>query len=268
MGNDLHVLVVDDEPLARKRLVDLIEKANRALLVGTATTGREGVEAIKNLDPDLVFLDVQMPGLTGLEVVQEIGPSAMPATIFVTAFDQHALAAFDVAAIDYLLKPFEDERFTAALERARHSIRLQQVDELQSRLAILLGSPSLQNPTTEPSESAYLERIAVDSRGQIRIVPVEEIDFISADGPYAEIHTGKSEYVVRERMKSLEDRLNPAHFVRIHRSTIVQIDRIETLLVAGGGDYAVKLKDGRRLRVSRKRRDVLAERLGISRKDD
>jgi two-component system LytT family response regulator len=258
----LRVLVVDDESLARQRLLDLLAAEDRVEVVGTAGTGRDAVEAIRSQSPDLVFLDVQMPGLTGLDVVREIGPEAMPVTVFVTAFDQHALQAFELAALDYLLKPFEDERFRAALARARDTVRLRQVDALQSRLRALLDPEPAEPAKPEPPTDS-LERIAVEMRGQIRIVPVGSIDYIAADGPYAEVHAGDETFVIREQMQTLEDRLDPAEFFRIHRSTIVRLDRVEALLVAGGGDYAVKLADGTRLRVSRARRDALAARLGI-----
>ncbi len=254
--NALRVLVVDDEPLARQRLLDLLETEDSVEVVGTASSGRNAVEAIRSERPDLVFLDVQMPGLTGLDVVREVGPEQMPVTVFVTAFDQHALAAFELAALDYLLKPFEDERFRAALTRARDTVRLRVVDALQGRLRALLQPPAAE-PATAPPPKGYLERIAVEMRGQIRVVPVEQVDFIAADGPYAEVHAGGETFVIRSPMQALEDRLDPALFFRIHRSTIVRLDRVEALLVAGGGDYAVKLTDGTRLRVSRTRRDDL-----------
>jgi two-component system LytT family response regulator len=263
----LRVLVVDDEPLARQRLLDLLDDGAHIEVIGTAGNGRDAVEAIRSKDPDLVFLDVQMPGLTGLDVVQEIGPEAMPVAVFVTAFDQHALQAFELAALDYLLKPFEDERFRAALARARDTVRLRQVDALQSRLRALLD-PEAAKPSAALPPTDYLERIAVEMRGQIRIVPVGSIDYIAADGPYAEVHAGDDTFVIREQMQTLEDRLDPSQFFRIHRSTIVRMDRIEALLVAGGGDYAVRLTDGTRLRVSRSRRDALAARLGIDQGGD
>ena len=259
-ANPLRVLVVDDEPLARQRLLDLLDQEDE-VAVETASSGREAVASIQSEAFDLVFLDVQMPGLTGLDVVREIGAERMPVTVFVTAFDQHALQAFELAALDYLLKPFEDERFRATLARARDTIRLRQVDALQNRLLTLLGDRAPATPT--PQAAGYLERIAVEMRGQIRVVAVERVDYVTADGAYAEIHAGGETFVIRERMQTLEDRLDPAVFARIHRSTIVRLDRIESLLVAGGGDYAVRLTDGTRLRVSRSRKDDLAARLGL-----
>ncbi len=259
--SDLRVLVVDDEPLARQRVLDLLARQPDVAVVGTAGTGRTAVAALAEhagsaTPVDVVFLDVQMPGLSGLDVVREVGPERMPAVVFVTAYDQHALAAFDVAAVDYLLKPFDDDRFGQALARAREAVRLREVDGLRDRLAALLGP--------EPVAPAdYLERIAVETRGQTRLVPVEAIDYVTSDGPYAELHVGGEVWVVRERMQALEDRLDPAHFFRIHRSTIVQIDRVEALLTAPGGDYAVRLTDGTKLRLSRSRRDAFTRRLGI-----
>ena len=261
----LRVLVVDDEPLARQRLLDLLAQEDD-VEVETASSGRGAVAKIRAEEAggrpfDLVFLDVQMPGLTGLDVVREVGPEQMPVTIFCTAFDQHALAAFDLAALDYLLKPFEDERFRAALARARDTLRLREVDALQRRLLTLLGDA--EPPPEPPRPAKYLERIAVEMRGQIRVVPVSSLDYVTADGAYAELHAGAETFVIRERMQTLEERLDPAAFVRIHRSTIVRLDRVEALLVAGGGEYAVKLTDGTKLRVSRSRKDDLAARLGL-----
>ncbi|MDX1419592.1 MAG: LytTR family DNA-binding domain-containing protein [Rubricoccaceae bacterium] len=259
----LRVLVVDDEPLARQRLLDLLDRADDVAVVGTAGSGREAVARIEDLRPDLVFLDVQMPGLDGLDVVRAVGPERMPVTVFATAYDRHALDAFALAALDYLLKPFEDERFYAALERAREAIRLREVDRLRARLLTLLDP---QGPAPAAPATPYLERIAVEMRGLLRVVPVATIDYVQADGPYAMLHAGDETFVVRERMRTLEERLDPAQFARIHRSTIVRLDRVEALLTAPGGDYAVRLVGGTRLRVSRARRDALAERLGLDRR--
>lgn len=256
-NNRVRVLIVDDEPLARQRLVDLLNTIDEAEIVGEVGSGSAAVEAIRSLRPDLVFLDVQMPGKTGLEVVEDIGPSEMPLTIFVTAYDRYALRAFDVAAVDYLLKPFDDERFEQAFERAKRTLRLQNVDKARDRLLELLRD---EPETKAPS---YLERIAVDMRGKVKVVPVEQIDYISASGPYAELHVGDKAYLVREQMQTLEERLNPDIFFRIHRSTIVRLDLIESLHHSAGGDYAVSLTTGQRLKVSRSRRDELAKRLGL-----
>ena len=242
MAETLRVVIADDEPLARQRIEDLLAKEKGIEIAGMATTGDEAVETIRRVNPDLVFLDVQMPGKTGLEVVQDIGAEQMPLTIFITAYDQYALDAFDIAAVDYLVKPFDDERFAQSLQRARKRLR------------------------AVPRQGQYRERIAVESRGQVRVVAVAKIDYITASGPYAELHVADKTYAVRERMQTLEEHLDPAVFFRIHRSAIVRLDRIDTLLHRAGGDYALRLKDGTELDVSRGRREELERRLGISRK--
>lgn len=250
------VLVVDDEPLARQRVRDLLRLEPDVALVGEAGSGPEAVEAIRTLRPDVVFLDVQMPDMNGLEVARTVGPEAMPVTVFVTAYDRHALDAFEVAALDYLLKPFDDERFRQALARAREAVRLREAGLLRERLAALLGAV--------PPPKPYAERLAVEMRGQVRLVPVDAVDYIAADGPYAEVHAGGETFLLREQMQTLEARLDPSRFARIHRSTIVRLDRIDALLVGAGGDYGVRLRDGTRLRVSRSRWDELRRRLGVA----
>jgi len=241
-----------------------------------ASDGDEAVEAIRSLHPDVVFLDVQMPGRTGMEVVREIGPEHMPATVFVTAYDQFALQAFDVAAVDYLLKPYDDERFEQAFRRARKLAELSEVERLAGRLRTLLGGAAVPAPAhandeparaaaapSPPATTPYTERIAVEMRGQVRVVPVSQIEYITASGPYAELHTSERGFVIRERMQALEERLDPARFLRIHRSIIVRLDTIDTLLRGGGGDYAVRLKNGVKLKVSRTRVDELERRMGV-----
>jgi two-component system LytT family response regulator len=262
----LRVLIADDELLARQRIEDLLAKEHGIEIAGTASTGTEAVEKIRALKPDLVFLDVQMPGLTGLQVVETIGAESMPATIFVTAFDQFALKAFDVAAIDYLVKPFDDDRFAHALKRARRMIELEEVQKMTKRLLSLMHVPEGVSVQTadSPSKPKYLERITVEMRGQLRVVPVSKVDYVSASGPYAELHVGERTFAVRERMQTLEEQLDPEVFFRIHRSAIVRLDHIDTLLRASGGDYAVRLKDGTELSLSRNRREELERKLGVA----
>jgi two-component system LytT family response regulator len=279
----LRVLIVDDEALGRQRLEDLLRHENGVVICGYADNGDAAIESIRSLNPDLVFL--QMPRRTGIEVVRDIGPEQMPPTIFVTAYDHHALEAFDVAAVDYLVKPFDDERFEQSFRRARRMIELKELGRLSEQLRAVLNSGSSSAATTPapviapaatsgeagtgtvvppPSASGYLERIAVEMRGQVRVVPVETIEYISASGPYAEIHVGERTYIIRERMQTLEERLNPARFFRIHRSVIVRLDQIETLLREAGGDYAVQLKGGVRLSVSRNRVEPLEQWMGLA----
>jgi two-component system LytT family response regulator len=260
----IRVLIVDDEPLARQRLADLL-RTLPVQIAGIADNGEAAIVAIRDLAPDLVFLDVQMPGRTGLEVVREIGPEQMPPTIFVTAYDQFALKAFEVAALDYLVKPFDDERFEQAFERARRLIELRDFGRLSAQLIELLkqaGSDATQSPPP-PGGHGHLERIAVEMRGQVRVVPVADIDYVTASGQYAELHVGDRTYLIRERMQTLEERLDPAVFFRVHRSAIVRLDRIETLLRDAGGDYAVRLKGGAQLGVSRGRIEALEQWMGV-----
>lgn len=275
----LRVLVVDDEALNRQRVEDLLAHENGIAEVHTATNGAEAITHIREHRPDLVFLDVQMPGKTGLDVVRELGES-MPPTIFVTAHDEHALAAFDLAAVDYLVKPFDDDRFEQALQRARRHIELEEVDRLRNQLlAALQGggaipgeaasrdaegepAPRVERPAAEPPR--FLERIPIETRGKVRVVPVDDIEYIVASGPYAELHVGDRRHLIREAMQTLEERLDPARFIRVHRSIIVRLDLIDALLRGAGGDYEVQLRTGARLKVSRSRREELERRMGIT----
>ena len=260
----IRALIVDDEPLARERLRELLDDRPEMTVVAEAEDGQAAVEVLDEHEVDLVFLDVQMPGLSGIDVVEEIGPEAMPVTIFVTAYDQYAIKAFDLAAVDYLLKPFDDERFDQALERAREQIANQDTNALSRRLVQMLKEqdPSLLEEEADEDEP-YLERVAVQGRGKARIVSVDEVTHITADGSYAELHTTDDTHVIRERMKTLAARLDPAEFVRVHRSAIVRLDEVELILRSGGGDYAVRLKDGTTLSVSRGRIEELQDRLGV-----
>jgi two-component system LytT family response regulator len=279
-GKTLRVLIVDDEALARQRLEDLLRHQDNVEIVGFADNGEAAIGAVRSLKPDLVFLDVQMPGATGIDVIRTIGSQNMPATVFVTAYDQYALKAFDLAAIDYLVKPFDDERFEQAFARARRLIELEEVDRLSEQLlAVLQGSghgtaatgglaasvaPAPGTTAAPVGKPEYLERIAVETRGQVRVVPVGDIEYITASGPYAELHANGRAHVIRERMQMLEERLDPARFFRIHRSAIVRLDQIETLLRDPGGDYGVKLRSGVQLSVSRNRVEQLEKWMGLA----
>ena len=263
----LRVLVVDDELLGRERVAGLLRDDPDVEIVGMIDNGRDAVESIRRLHPDVVFLDYQMPGLNGFDVVREVGPQHMPVTVFVTAHDQHALKAFELAALDYLVKPFDDERFEQTLQRARRMVELHEVDRLRTQLlAALQGSADVAPASPAPifPASKYLERVAVESKGKIRVVPVSQIDYILAAGVYAELYVGDRRYIVRESLQTLEEKLDPNVFMRIHRSAIVRLDLIDVFLRAEGGDYEVQLKNGVRLRVSRSRREALERRLGVT----
>lgn len=231
-------------------------------ITAQASTGREAIEAIRAARPDLAFLDVQMPGLTGIDVVEEVGPQHMPLVVFVTAYDEYAVEAFDVAAIDYLLKPFDDARFEEALSRARDEWTRRTAADLQDRLRKLLASMDAASDTSDEKHER-LERLAVEERDRTRIVPIEQIDFISASGKYCYLHVKGERLLADEQMKYLEEHLPPDQFFRLHRSHIVRLDAVEMLLVRPGGDYSVQLHSGEHVKASRSRWDELAVRLGI-----
>ena len=279
----IRVLIADDDEAARLGMEGLVREEADATVVASVGSGRAAVEAIRRERPDVVFLDVQMPGGTGLDVARAIGPEAMPATVFVTATDEHAVEAFEVAATDYLVKPVDRERFAQSFDRVRRRLELERMSGLRERLLEALGAggqspvagetgePALteQQPTTDDrlplSDDRYLERIAVELKGKVRVVLVSELDYVVASGPYAELHAGDRRHVIRASMRTLERRLDPEKFVRIHRSTIVRLDLVDTLLKGRGGEYEVLLKTGARLRVSRARREALERRLGVVR---
>ena len=265
----LRVLIVDDERYARERLMELLDERDAVDTVSQADSGEAAIRALREDAYDLVFLDVQMPERTGLDVVDTIGPAAMPTTIFVTAYDEYAIKAFELSALDYLLKPFDDDRFEQAFERALQMHRLQEADDVTQRFQRLLDAAEENEPDAPDAasgddaeaEPSYIERLTIDLPGQVRVVPVDEIRYITAEDAYVKIHTSDDTYLLRERMHVLEDRLDPERFARIHRSTIVQLDLVETVLHRSGGDYAVRLTDHTELKVSRSRRDDLLDRL-------
>jgi len=268
----LSTLVVDDERYARERLIELLEPREEVETLDRADSGDDAVEALRTNTYDLVFLDVQMPERTGLEVIETVGASNMPPTIFVTAYDQYALKAFEYAALDYLLKPFDDDRFEEAYHRGIKMCSLQEAEAVADRFQRLLDASEEEVETVTSGEEEipkhngtaadnYLQRVTIDLPGKVQVVPVEEIRFITAEDAYVKIHTEEEAYLLRERMHVLEDRLNPTDFARIHRSTIVRVDLIETVLHSSGGDYAVRLKTGEKLDVSRSRREELLDQL-------
>lgn len=258
MGEKIRTVIVDDEPLARRNLRLLLEKDPQIEIVEECGNGREAVQAIHALSPDLIFLDIQMPEMDGFDVVERVGPEQIQAIIFVTAFDQYALKAFDVHALDYLLKPFDDERFGHALRRAKSQIEAREINRLSKRLLALLDERERISSTRQKS---YLTRVMIKAAGRVVLLKVDEIDFIEADGNYAKLHVGRKAHLLREKMHDLEGRLDPARFVRIHRSVIVNLDRIKEMHPHFNGDYVVVLEDGRQLRLSRTRRENLEARL-------
>jgi two-component system LytT family response regulator len=252
----VRVLVADDEPLARERLRLLLSREEGIDLVAECPNGSDAIEAIDRLQPDLVFLDVQMPGATGFEVIEAVGAERMPLVVFVTAFDQYALRAFDVHALDYLLKPFDRERFHEALVRARQQLDRRTNGDLERRLLELVQDlkPSAQR----------LERFVIKSGGRVFFVRSDEIDWIEAAGNYVKLHVAGEAHLFRETMNTLEAQLDPDTFFRIHRSHIVNIERVKELQPWFNGEYVVFLRNGTRLTLSRGYREKLQERIGRS----
>ena len=259
MPEKIRTLIVDDEPLARRNLRVLLEKDPQIEILDECRNGREAVKAINALSPDLIFLDIQMPELDGFDVLARVGAEQIQAIIFVTAFDQYALKAFEVHALDYLLKPFDDERFAFALRRAKSQIEAREINRVSKRLLALLEER--RSLADSFAEKNYLTRLMIKASGRVVLLKVGEIDFIEADGNYAKLHVGRKAHLLREKMHDLEGRLDPAKFVRIHRSIIVNLDRIKELHPHFNGDYIVVLEDGRQLRLSRTRRENLEARL-------
>ena len=260
MAGKIKTLIVDDEPLARRNLRVLLERDPQIEILDECRNGREAVKAINTLSPDLIFLDIQMPEMDGFDVLEHVGPEHIQAIIFVTAFDQYALKAFDVHALDYLLKPFDDERFARALDRAKSQIAAREINQLSERLLALLEERETERKGSV-RDSAYLTRLMIKASSRMMLLKVDEIDFIEADGNYAKLHVGRKTHLLREKMNDLEGRLDPAKFVRIHRSIIVNLDRIKELHPHFNGDYVVVLEDGRQLKLSRTRREHLESRI-------
>ena len=255
---ELRALIVDDEPLARRGIRQLIEAHDDVVVVGECRDGREALRALRTLAPDLVFLDVQMPVVDGFGVLRAFGAEQMPAVIFVTAYDHFAVRAFDAHAIDYLVKPVSESRFAEALARVRAHRRSSDAMALSQRLLALLAeqSPGRELPAIPQTERVTrVRRLVVPTANGELVLDVEEIDWIEADDYYAAIYARGRRHLIRMSLAVLEERLDPRHFVRVHRSAIVRVDRIRAL------DHAtstILLKDGTRVRVSRRRRERVA----------
>lgn len=244
----IRALIVDDEPLSRRKIREFLKEDREILVVGECGNGPQAVSAVREATPDLLFLDVQMPGMDGFTVLEELREERLPFVIFVTAYDQYAVKAFEVRALDYLLKPFHRERFARATDRAKAQIRSAGGDfTTQIRDLIQELRP----------QTRYLDRIIVKTSGTVFFLKTAEIDWISAEENYVRLHCGKASYLLREKISNLEGQLDPGRFQRIHRSTIVNIDRIQKLHPHSHGDYQVVLHDGTELILSRAYRDRL-----------
>lgn len=246
----IRVLIVDDEPIARRGLRHQLRSEAGIEVVGECGDGAAAIDAITGLAPDLIFLDIQMPEVGGFDVVEAIGVARMPAVVFVTAYDEHALRAFDVHAVDYVLKPIDGNRFRIAVERARRRLALATAQVDRSRIAAALEE--LGRPVHD-----YAKRLAIKGDGRVILVDVDDVDRFEAAGNYVEVHSGARHHLLRETMTSLEARLDPARFVRVSRSSIVNAARVRELQPMFSGDFAVVLRDGTKVAGSRRYRAAL-----------
>ena len=253
----VRVLIADDEPPARAKLRRFLDADPEAAVAGEAASGTEAVEMIERLRPDLVFLDIQMPGADGFGVLQAVDPAALPHVVFVTAYDEYALRAFEVHAVDYLLKPFDAGRFRTALTRAKERVRARPPaggDGLDERIRRVLAE-------ARPAP-AYLERVLVRTGTRAVFLRTDQVDWLEAEENYVRLHAGAESYLVRGTLAGLEERLDPARFIRVHRSHIVNLASIRELHPWSHGDWMIVLRDGRQLMLSRRYRDRIPELAG------
>jgi two-component system LytT family response regulator len=254
----LRVVIVDDEPLARRNIHSLLKNTEDVEIVGECRSGVEAIDVIERIKPDLIFLDVQMPEMNGFEVLENLQSDDLPEIVFVTAYDQFALKAFEVHAIDYLLKPFDDERFAKALERARVQITQNKATNAKQQLMSLLKS---WHENGEDGSQQLNSRLLIREVGRISFVPIHEIDWIEASDQYVTLHSAAKTYLIRDSMQDLETRLPANRFFRIHRSFLVNLQSVKELQIDKHGEYHALLKDGSVLKVSRSRRFEFEEAL-------
>ena len=254
----IKTVIVDDEPLARRTLCDLLKQHDDLQVIAECSDGDQAIQAIIDYKPDLLFLDVNLPGKNGFDVLQETPFEIMPVVVFVTAYEQYAVKAFEVHAIDYLLKPVDEERFNYTLERIRKEIeRARSGSNLSRRIMSLLEDTD--------KTPKHMERIKVKSSGTYIFLRVEEIDWIESEANYLRLHVGKNSYLVRGTMNSIEQKLDPNKFVRIHRSAIVNLDSIKEVHPwVQQGEYSLSLLDGRKLTISRNYRERFLKLIGES----
>lgn len=253
MTQKIRTLIVDDMLLARKRIRRVLNEDAEIEIIGECADGEQAIAAVRGLKPDLMFLDVQMPEKDGFEALAEIGAENAPVVIFVTAFDHFALRAFEVYALDYLLKPFDEDRIKQTIKRAKEQIRSRKTGETDERFRALL-----ENFKSEPK---YLRRLTVKNRGRTIFLAVDDIDYIVSEGNYLRLQVGKEGHLIRSAMHQLEERLDPDKFARIHRSTIINIDRVKEMHPLFNGDQLVIMKTGKELTLSRNYRDRLKDLL-------
>ncbi len=254
MKEKIRTMIIDDEPLARRRVRKLLGADLDFDIIGDCANGREAIQEILAQKPQLVFLDVQMPEINGFDVIEAIGETDLPMVIFVTAYDKYAVRAFEVHAVDYLLKPFDRARFDKAIQQVKLRLRTEDSGELSTRTLALLEAF---RATTN-----YLERFIIKTGGRVFFIKTDAIDWLEAEGKYVRIHTGKDSHLLREAIGNIEARLDPKKFLRIHRSHIVNIERIKELESWFHNEYRVILRDGTKLMMSRSCRKRLGELLG------
>lgn len=251
----LKVIIVDDEPLAREKIREMLRGDSEVEITAECSGGQKAVASIQKTTPDLVFLDIQMPGMDGFGVLKALPSQNLPYVIFVTAYDQYAVRAFEVYALDYLLKPFDRERFQKALDRAKDQIRRDRSSGLSQGILSLIEE-------LKGGAKQHLERLVIKNSGRVHLLKTLDIDWIEAEGNYVKVHSGKDTHLLRETISTLETQLNPRKFMRIHRSTIVNLDRIKELQPWFHGEYRIILRDGTQLMLSRSYREKLNEVLG------
>jgi two-component system LytT family response regulator len=252
----LRTVIVDDEPLARRTIRDLLADDPEIEVVAECGTGPEAVAFMREQPPDLLFLDIQMPGMNGFEALAQVEFESIPAIIFVTAFDQYAVKAFEVHALDYLMKPFTDKRFVEALQKAKTNIELREISRLsQSLLTVLRNREESEPRTARPN--AFLRRFMIRSGGRVAFIKADTVDWIAADDYYIQLRIAGKAHLLRMSMNELEEKLDPKQFLRIHRSVIVNVDRVKELHQNPNGEYVVVLKDATELKLSRNRRERL-----------
>jgi two-component system, LytTR family, response regulator len=253
----IRTLIVDDEPVARRGVRRLLSRDAAIDIAGEAANGAEAVAMITTLRPDLVFLDVQMPELNGFDVIDRVGVAAIPVVVFVTAHDDFALRAFDVQALDYLLKPFDDERFATVLERAKLQVRFRRDGQLAQRLEALLADHAERG-------AAPISRIMVKNAGVVFFQPVDDVDWIEAADYFVKLHAGGKVHLVTDTLADLERRLDPARFMRVHRSAIVNLSRVRELRLDYQNRHMIVLTTGERVPLSRSRREAFEQALAGS----
>jgi two-component system LytT family response regulator len=260
LSRKIRAIIVDDESLAREALRLMLKDDPEMELIAECRNGREAVQAIRQQSPDLVFIDIQMPETDGFQVIEEIGVKNMPVTIFVTAYDKHALRAFAAHALDYLLKPFDHDRFDSALQRAKTLIRQRELGVMNENLFALLNdvkslagasSETSSNKTRDVDHKEPISRVVIKSGGRIYFLKVEEIDWVEGAGDYLSLHSGSQTHLIRETMGSFHAKLDPKKFLRIHRSTIVNVERVKDIRPLFKGEYIITLTGGKRLKSSR-----------------